>query len=74
MLTDLQKPDVETTEYAPNTVHYSDSVIFRVASFLGIVLASMLPVTAIVVLYRVAAMPTRLGLVGTFTAIFSVCL
>ena len=34
----------------------------------------MLPVMAIVVLYRVAAMSTRVGLVGTFTAVFSVCL
>jgi hypothetical protein len=61
-------------EYAANIVYYSDFIIFRIASFLGIIIASILPVVAIVVLYRVAAMATRLGLVGAFTVIFSVCL
>ncbi len=62
------------SEYAPNTIYYSDSALIRIASFFCIILSSMLPVMAIVVLYRVAAMSTRLGLVGTFTAVFSVCL
>jgi len=69
-----KSPDIETSEYAPNTVHYSDFVIFRIASFLGTVIASLLPVSAIVVLYQVTAMSTRLGLVGIFTAMFSVFL
>jgi hypothetical protein len=37
-------------------------------------MASMLPITAIVVLYRVAVMATRLVLVGSFTLIFSILL
>lgn len=63
---------MESAELAPNTVHFSDSIVFRIASFLGIIVASVLPVMAIVVLYRVGAMATRLGLVGAFTTIFSV--
>jgi hypothetical protein len=70
----MQKPDVETSSFAPNTVYYSDSALFRMASFLGIIMASMLPITAIVVLYRVAVMATRLVLVGSFTLIFSILL
>lgn len=69
-----QKPDVETSEYVPTIVYCSDLTIFRIASFLGTILSSILPVMAIVVLYRVAAMSTRLGLVGTFTAVFPACL
>jgi hypothetical protein len=70
----LQKPDTETAEFASDTVHYSDYTIFRIVAFLGTIAASLLPVSAILVLYFVTAMGTRLGLVGTFTAVFSICL
>jgi hypothetical protein len=73
-LTLPQKPDTEAGAFAPNTVHYSDHTIFRIAAFVGTIVASLLPVSAIVVLYFITAMGTRLGLVGTFTAVFSICL
>jgi hypothetical protein len=70
----FQKPASEVLEYAPNTVHYSDSTVYRIAAFIGTIVASLLPISAIVVLYRITTMPVRLGLVSAFTAIFSVCL
>ncbi|KAF7898809.1 hypothetical protein EAE99_012344 [Botrytis elliptica] len=69
-----RKPDIETTDYASNIVDYSDTVIFRIVSFFGVIMASILPVMTIVVLYLVASMVKRLALVGIFTTIFSVCL
>lgn len=57
-----------------NIAEYSDSGIVKVANLVGIVLASVLPVMAIIVLYLVKGMGIRLGLVGVFSAIFSTCL
>ncbi|KAF7883702.1 uncharacterized protein EAF02_005622 [Botrytis sinoallii] len=69
-----KKPDIERTDYASNIVDYCDTVIFRIVSFFGVIMASILPVMTIVVLYLVASMVKRLALVGIFTTIFSVCL
>ncbi|OMP82809.1 hypothetical protein BK809_0000999 [Diplodia seriata] len=46
----------------------------RAAAFIGTVVASLLPVLAIVVLYSVHGMSARLGLVAAFTAAFSTSL
>ncbi|PMD16822.1 hypothetical protein NA56DRAFT_579789 [Hyaloscypha hepaticicola] len=69
-----RKPAKEVLKYAPNTVHYSDSTVYRIAAFIGTIVASLLPISAIIVLYFITTMPVRLGLVSIFTAIFSVCL
>ncbi len=53
---------------------YSDSAILKSANLIGTVLASLLPVLAIVVLYLVKGTGARLGLVGLFSALFSTCL
>ena len=50
---------------------YSDSGIAKLANFLGTVLASVLPVLAIVVLHLVKGIGMRLGLIGVFSAAFS---
>ncbi len=57
-----------------NIAEYSDSGIAKVANLVGTVLASVLPVIAIIVLYLVKGMGIRLGLLGVFSAIFSTCL
>ena len=44
------------------------------ANLVGTVLASVLPVLAIIVLYLVQGMGVRLGLVAAFTTLFSTCL
>ncbi|TEY78284.1 hypothetical protein BOTCAL_0050g00150 [Botryotinia calthae] len=69
-----KKPDIDATDYAPNIVDYSDTAIFRIASFFCVIMASILPVLTIVVLYLVASMVKHLALFGTFTTISSVCL
>ncbi|KAL6714050.1 hypothetical protein ACLMJK_008544 [Lecanora helva] len=55
-------------------VEYSDNGITQIADFVGTVLASIIPVLAIVVLYLVNGMGIRLGLVAVFSAVFSMCL
>ncbi|KAF2094721.1 hypothetical protein NA57DRAFT_45802 [Rhizodiscina lignyota] len=67
-------PDPTTADFAPNTVYYTDSKISSFAALIGAVIASLLPVLAIVVLYFVTEMGKRLGLVAAFTAVFSICL
>jgi hypothetical protein len=62
------------TEFAPNTVHYADSKVTSIAALFGTVIASLLPILAIVVLYVVTDMPKRLGLLAVFTASFSTSL
>ena len=57
-----------------NIAEYSDSGIAKVANLVGTVLASVLPVLAIVVLYLLKGVGIRLGLVGIFSALFSTCL
>jgi hypothetical protein len=67
----LQKSAVELLEHATNTVYNSDSTVYRMAAFIGTIVASLLPIFAIVVLYFKTTMPVRLGLVSIFTVIFS---
>ncbi|KIY01586.1 uncharacterized protein Z520_03138 [Fonsecaea multimorphosa CBS 102226] len=50
--------------------HYEDEHLERAADVISTVVASILPVVAIVVLYIVHPMPARLGLIAAFTATF----
>ncbi len=60
--------------FSTDIVEYSDSLIIRITNLVGAVLASILPVIAIVVLHLVKGIAIRLSLVGLFSAIFSTCL
>jgi hypothetical protein len=53
---------------------YRDSYFHRIANVLGTLIASLIPIGAIVVLYFLSDMSTRLAMVCVFTAIFSVAL
>jgi hypothetical protein len=57
-----------------NTIQYSDSALTKTGEAIGIVCASMLPVTAIVLLYAIESMGRRLGAIAAFTFIFSAIL
>ncbi|KAG9236257.1 hypothetical protein BJ875DRAFT_503479 [Amylocarpus encephaloides] len=63
----VKKPqDLET-----GIARYRDDAIHRFTLSITTVVASLLPVLAIIILYCVKSMSTRLGLVGLFTTIFS---
>ena len=57
-----------------NLVTYSDDSIFLFTRLVIILVACLLPVVSIVILYLVESLPKRLGLIGGFTAAFSLCL
>lgn len=56
-----------------NEVTYSDSLILKAASMLATTLAALLIVAPVVVLYEIGSMRARLGLMATFTVLFSLC-
>jgi hypothetical protein len=56
-----------------NEVTYSDSLILMAASMLATTLAALLIVAPVVVLYEIGSMRARLGLMATFTVLFSLC-
>lgn len=72
----VKKPDpnLGASDLNKNMVIYSDSTILKSANLIGTVLASLLPVLAIIVLNLVNGTPARLGLVALFSALFSTCL
>jgi hypothetical protein len=53
---------------------YRDTHFHRIATILGTLVSSLIPIAAIVVLAFVRNMTARLGAVCAFTAIFIVCL
>ncbi|KAI0975149.1 hypothetical protein F4678DRAFT_318818 [Xylaria arbuscula] len=65
----FRKPDA--LDIHQNTVYYSQNGIIRLSMLFGTVLASVLLVGSIVILYSLRTMPTRLTLIGVFTAMFS---
>jgi hypothetical protein len=71
-LTLAQKPIVEDPE--SGITQYSESHLARLVHILGIVFASILPITSIVVLYFVSDQLAKLGTVVAFTALFSLAL
>lgn len=64
----------DDTDLESNMFLYRDSHIYRIATVLGTLLSSLIPIAAIVVLSFVKDMTARLGIVSAFTAIFSVSL
>lgn len=68
----LQQP--EATDWSANTVSYSQTGLSRLTSVVGVVLASLLPITSIVVLYTISSDLVRLIVIGLFTAGFAVSL
>jgi hypothetical protein len=57
-----------------NIFLYRDSYFHRIASIVGTLISSLIPIGSIVVLYFITDMPMRLVIVGIFTAIFSIAL
>ncbi|MCJ1246402.1 hypothetical protein MMC30_003609 [Trapelia coarctata] len=53
---------------------YSEKKLFKLLDMLITVVASLLPISSIVILYLVSSMVARLGIVVGFTAVFSLCL
>jgi len=54
--------------------HYSEAHLTSAVHVLGTVMASLLPISAIVILYFVSSLLARLGIVVAFTALFSFAL
>ena len=61
-------------ELGAHFMEYSDTAVNSAGNLIGTVLASILPVIAIIVLHFVHGTGTRLGLVAVFSALFSACL
>ncbi|KAF2659984.1 hypothetical protein K491DRAFT_124748 [Lophiostoma macrostomum CBS 122681] len=61
-------------KHMPHTVSYSYVGLERISRLLMTTVASTLPVVSIIVLYSVSNMSKRLGLMGLFTALFSLVL
>lgn len=68
----LQHP--EATNWSANTVSYSQTGLSRLTSLVGVVLASLLPITSVVALYTIKSDLVRLIVIGLFTAGFSTTL
>ena len=57
-----------------NVFLYRDSYFYQIGNILGTLISTLIPIGAIVVLYLVSDMGTRLAIVSLFTALFSVTL
>ncbi|KAL5315057.1 hypothetical protein ACEPPN_017708 [Leptodophora sp. 'Broadleaf-Isolate-01'] len=53
---------------------YDEKIVIRVADMIGTVIASLLPVLAVIVLYSVREMLARLGMIALFTVVFALAL
>ncbi|KAF8859447.1 hypothetical protein BDZ45DRAFT_589739 [Acephala macrosclerotiorum] len=53
---------------------YKDSVIIKILNGVATIIASLIPISSIVLLYFVPSISARLGIVTGFTALFSLCL
>ena len=65
---------VHKDQFGKDLAEYPDSGIAKAANLLGTVLASLLPVAAIVFLHLAQDIGLRLGLIALFSVIFSTCL
>ncbi|KAH7055581.1 hypothetical protein B0J12DRAFT_738308 [Macrophomina phaseolina] len=65
--------DETSREFGEAEIKYTGKKFLRAAALVGTIVASILPVLAIV-LYTVQDTPARLGLIAAFTAVFSTCL
>ncbi|KAJ9604042.1 hypothetical protein H2200_011565 [Cladophialophora chaetospira] len=70
----LRKRSPRNRQVDAGIAEYSDAGVTRMANLVGAVLASLLPVIAIVVLHLVKSTGTRLGLIAVFSAVFSTTL
>lgn len=66
-----KKNNVQGPQEQSGIAEYSDASVTTIAQLVGSVLASLLPILAIVVLHLVDGTGTRLGLIAVFSAIFS---
>ncbi|KIM97352.1 hypothetical protein OIDMADRAFT_130539 [Oidiodendron maius Zn] len=64
----------ESFDLESNIFLYRDSHFYHAAKIIGTLISSLIPIGSTVVLYFVKDMPTRLGIVCLFTAIFSIAL
>ena len=71
---DLESKRLDAVAAITGTTYHSQTTILRIARVFSMTLASMLPVISIVVLYYVHNMGRRLGIIGGFTAAFSIVL
>ena len=71
---DPESRRLDTVARLTGIAYHSQTTILRIARVFSVTLASMLPVIAIVVLYYVDNMGKRLGIIGGFTAAFSMVL
>lgn len=74
IFTNVEQRKKNNTQEDSGIAQYSEAGIATAARMVGAVLASLLPILAIVVLHLVDRTGTRLGLVAVFSAIFSTTL
>ena len=60
--------------YGTDQVMFGEERPVRIAHFISNILASLIPVLAIVILYNVKSMAARLALIAVFTAVFTFCI
>lgn len=60
--------------YARGIVAYEDARIFQITYWITSVVASLLPISSILILYRVQSTSARLGIVVLFNVLVSLCL
>ena len=53
---------------------YEEKAVIRVADMIGTAISSLLPVLAVIALYSVSEMLTRLGIIALFTVVFALAL
>jgi len=72
----LRSSCVKLREPSPihGVVGLEDSSIFRVTAWMTSIIASLLPITSIVLLYVVHSMKARLGIIAGFNLLVSACL
>ncbi|KAF2193865.1 hypothetical protein K469DRAFT_709321 [Zopfia rhizophila CBS 207.26] len=62
----------------PSRVHgvigYEDATILKITYWITSILASLIPIASIIILYCVHSMPARLGIIGGFNVLISICL
>lgn len=62
----------------PSRVHgvigYEDTRVMKITYWITSILASLIPIASIIVLYCVHSMSARLGVIGAFNLLISVCL
>jgi hypothetical protein len=67
-------PSPHSFDLESNIFLYRDSYFHHIANILGTLISSLIPIAAIVILYLLSDMKTRLAVVCAFTAIFAIAL